>query len=250
MSNLQQQSPKPLPTWLIGLGSLFAVGHLLAIGLYALAASSGPWPVPPPIGASDALGPHFASNISSRVTHPYYLWPLRMTHNYHFQTNQVSVPGVAFEIKLKDEKGEVFKTFKFPDEHANFWVRQREALLARKLFDDQPVEQRGSVKIGPQGEKTLIEHWSKGESDMLQLTKSLPTDESLRPDAMRPSELSKILSQAFMRHACRQHGANWVELVRYSQPPITPMFLLMPNPPTEESLTVFKSHFGEYRREK
>src|ERR1051325_9289805 len=89
MSAAQKKSARPLPLWLKAAGSGFAVWHLLAIALLALEARSGPWFVSRIGGPSEAEGPKFAQVVTSNATLPYYLEPLRMTHNYHFNSNRV-----------------------------------------------------------------------------------------------------------------------------------------------------------------
>src|SRR5262249_13830522 len=121
MSNIQKKPPRPLPMWLMAAGSLFAVGHILAVGLLALAAPSGPWLTN--FGPSEAIGPQFAQSITNNFTYPWYFQPLRMSHNYHFKSNHPAGTTAYFEVHLKDEFGEVAKILKFPNDKANFWVR-------------------------------------------------------------------------------------------------------------------------------
>jgi hypothetical protein len=248
MASLETRAHRPLPGWLMVLGSAFAVGHLLTIGLLALAPPSGPWPTR--FGDLEADGPLFAQSITNSFTYPYYLRPLRLTHNYHFQTNRVDTPAIYFEVKLRDASGEVFKTLKFPDEKANFWVRHRQGILAQGLGGDQPVQPRGPTMIAaPAKQGRKIEFWDMTEGGVLKLKEvaehELPPDRTM----FRPAEASKVLAKAYMRHLCRDTGAAAVELIRYSREAIMPVVLLMPQPPTQESLSILKSHFGEYRRE-
>src|SRR5471030_1894037 len=105
MPALPTSSPRPLPLWLKIAGSVFAVGHLLIIGLYGLAADSGPWPFN--TGNSPALGPKFATLITIDATYPYYLTPLHMTHNYHFASNRPADFAVYFVAQLTNDVGDV-----------------------------------------------------------------------------------------------------------------------------------------------
>jgi hypothetical protein len=228
---------------LIVVGSVFAVAHLLAVGLFALAAQSGPWPTN--FGASESPGPAFAGEISTKITYPYYLQPLRMTHNYHFGSNRPPQFAAYFEVQLKDERGMVFKTLTFPDEKANFWVRHRQSILAQGLAEDQPV-QLGSEVLGKGGEIPVIEIWEMGEGQTLHLVKKqknlVPRD---RP-VVRPSEWSKLLAQSYMRHLCKEYQADSAELIRHSRELVMPMDMFVPRP---DALNELKSNFGEYRRE-
>src|SRR5438094_425610 len=130
MSATPTSPPLRLPFALKVAGSVFAVGHLLLIGLYALAAESGPWPYNN--GPSTSPGPQFATTIIWDVAYPLYLRPLRLTNDYHFASNRPAEYAVYFEVVLKYEYGEV-KTLKFPDDKANPWVRHRQQLLAQQL---------------------------------------------------------------------------------------------------------------------
>src|SRR5262245_24014878 len=135
---MSNPSPKPLPPLLKGAASVLILFHLTALGALALTAPSGPWPTP--FGSSTALPPPFALAVND-FTYQYYLRPLQMTHNYHFQSNNPETPAVEFEIKLNDKRGSV-TTLKFPDPSASFWVRHRQNLLAMALAGDEPVEGR------------------------------------------------------------------------------------------------------------
>src|SRR5438132_14179943 len=98
MSIQLTHAPRPLPTGLIRVGSLALFLHFLAVGVLVLSAASGPWPTR--FGESLALGPTFAGKMNNFFT-PYYLEPLRLTHNYHFSGNRVLVSAVYFEVRLK-----------------------------------------------------------------------------------------------------------------------------------------------------
>jgi hypothetical protein len=240
-------------------GSVFALGHLLSLGLLALHPPSGPWPTR--FGDLPADGPMFAVTITSRLTYPYYLNPLRMTNNYHFASSRVGDPTIYFEIKLRDDDGKVIKTVKFPDPDANFWVRQRQSLLAQGLGNDMPVQPRTAEGVAPQGKNLAeVEYWegSKDEhfEEVLNLKKApkhlVPTGPGGAP-AIRPSDFAKTLAHAYVRHLCREYGASKGELIRYSKEAVLPIILFMP--PTEieknfKMMITLKSNFGEYGREK
>jgi hypothetical protein len=225
-------------------GSVFAVAHLLAVGLYALAAQSGPWPTN--FGASESPGPAFAGEISTKVTYPHYLSHLRMTHNYHFASNRPAPFAAYFEVQLKDNKGIVIKTLKFPDEKANFWVRHRQQILAQGLAEDQPVQLGTEVLGAAGGTVPVIEIWEPGEGNVLRLVKKeknlVPRD---RP-VVRPSEWSKLLAQSYLRYLCKEYQADSAELIRHSRDLVMPMDLFVPRP---DAFNELQSNFGEYRRE-
>ena len=243
-------SPRPLPLWLKAGASAFAIWHLFAVGLWALAARNGPWPAPPPMGVDHQVGPHFATSISTRVTFPAYLKPLRMTHNYHFASNEPAQNAVYIEVQLKNDTGTVFKTLKFPDDKANFWVRHRQSVLVRGISDDQPLPPQITEKIAPAGQTpTLVEFWEMTEPGNLRLVKrpanEVPTD---RPVHHR-SEAGKILAESYMRYLCREHNAASAELIRHHRTPLMPGLWFVPSDPPADAFTEIKSHFGEYRRE-
>jgi hypothetical protein len=250
MPSGSNNAPWPVPIWMKAGASALALGHLLAIALYALAARSGPWPAPMPPFVDTQIGPQFARVVSSAV-YPAYLKPLHMTLDYHFASNRTNMNAVSFEVRLKNERGDVFDTMKFPDPKANFWVRHRQGILARGLGDDQPAQTTGPVKlpaIGKSAEK--IEIWKikqPGELELVEVDKNAPQENN----AMRPSELSKELAQSYVRYLCREHKAASAELIRLHRDPIMPFFWFMPAPtmPPAESFMTTKSHFGEFRRE-
>ncbi|MBI2803547.1 MAG: hypothetical protein HYX68_01020 [Planctomycetes bacterium] len=247
MNSTHTQAPLPLPGMIKALGSLFAVGHLASIGLLALGAASGPWLMANG-QPSPAEGPDFAVRITMKATEPYYLRPLRMTHNYHFETNRPAVLGIFFEVKLKDQAGEVIQTITIPDPKANFWVRHRQGILAHLLAQDQALPRRGTEVLAPKGqEMPKVDFWDKTDMENWQLK---TVEEHLLPREVpfeRPSEESKKLAQAYLRHLCRKHNAASAELIRHHQPQVRPERLLLG--PQAGDFTIYKSHFGEFRRD-
>lgn len=247
MSVSHANAPRPLPKPFIIIGSLFAVGHLLAIGMLALAAESGPWPTN--FGfASKSIGPKFATGISDNITKPYYLMPLRMTHDYHFKSN-MAVPFAAyFEVILKNERGDVIKKLTFPDEKANFWVRHRQSLLAQGLAQDQPLPPMQATEMiaAPGKEAPKVEYWKQVDPNTLRLesaeSRLVPRNQPLE----MPTEWSKLLAQSYMRHMCSEHDAASVELVRHTREKVLPDYMFVNRPDAFKELT---SHFGEYHRE-
>ncbi|MSU78783.1 MAG: hypothetical protein EXS16_11900 [Gemmataceae bacterium] len=250
MSAIQTRTPRPLPGIWSGVGGLAAIAHLSAVAMLAMAAPSGPWPFNG--GASFAEGPQFAKAATINVIYPYYLSPLRMTHNYRFQSNNVALTGIYLEVRLKDEFGNVTKTLKFPDDKANFWVRHRHKLLAQALGEDQPAQNEGTERIGPAGNvvKRLPtkEIWEPDARGVLHLThvERVPTDR----DVFRPSPSAKVLAQSYLRFLCNEHMAVSAELIRHSRQAVMPMILFMPDAPDPQAFHELESNFGEYRREK
>jgi hypothetical protein len=245
MSNSQANAPRPLPTPLIVVGSIFAVGHLLAIGVLAFAAESGPWPTNFGM-ASKSPGPKFATGISKNISNPYYLTPLCMTNDYHFKSNMPAPFAAYFEVVLKNERGDVIKKLTFPDEKANFWVRHRQAILAQGLAEDQPVQTQATEVVAAPGKDVgKVEFWDMVDGDLRLKsveTHLVPKDRQV----MKPSEWSMLLAHSYMRHLCKEHKAASAELVRISRGLIMPMDLFMSRPDAMKQLS---SHFGEYRRE-
>ena len=236
---------RALPPWIVILGSAVVVFHLFAVVVLAVAAPSGPWPTA--FGTSMALEPQFAQSIST-VTTRQYLRPLKMTHNYHFPSNRPAPPGVFFEVRLKDETGELLKTIRVPDENASFWVRHRQSLLAQALADDQPVQPRaGEVVAAPGKQVQTVDIWDTAENNTLRL-RSVP--EHLIPrerPVFRPSEWSLVLARSYARYLCRVHGAASAELIRHTREPVMPAVMFLEDPPAG-TFDELVSSFGELPR--
>jgi hypothetical protein len=237
--------------WLTSAGSVFAVGHLLAIVMLALAARSGPWLMSDG-RPSPGEGPLFATLLNNDFFVPYYLQPLRMTHNYHFESDRPVTLGIAFEVTLKDDDGVPIRTLKFPDPKANFWVRHRQRLLAKELGNDQFLAPRGSDPV-PATKKELpkVEIWEPVEKDKkgeLRLKQMVILEIKHDRQYEHPSETAKAMVRSYTRHLCQKYNAASAELVRFHQVAIRPERLIVPEQPDEFLIT--KSHFGEYRRER
>jgi hypothetical protein len=250
-------APRPIPFWFKVAGSVFAVGHLSLIGLYVLAANSGPWQTPPGsmIPAAPYDGPQFAAGISARFTYSYYLSPLQMTHNYHFATNRPTDFAVYFEVQVTTKLEEV-KTVRIPNDKANFWVRHRQELLAQALVPDQPLPPPGPRRLAPlqKGERgkddglPKIEVWKSGGDHVLRLSMVTHEDPVLElPDLDQATPRAKLVVRAFARHAMRQHNGVSGEVIRHSRATVVPMDMLRPRPP--DFFKELKSHFGEMQRD-
>jgi hypothetical protein len=238
-------SPPPLPGWLVVLGSSFVGFHLLAIGVHVLAAPSGPWPSP--FGPSQALGPRFATQVAELTT-GYYLQPLKMTHNYHFPGNRPDTSAIYFEVRLKDAQGHLIENLRFPSPRANAWVRQRQAVLAQGLGDDEPVQPPPGEAIPAPGQKVeTMKIWSPVSPKQF-VQRDVETYLVPKTGASRPREWTVLLAHSYLRHLCRERGAASAELTRHSRQAILPSYLIMDAPP--ETFDTLASTFEEYHREK
>lgn len=242
MANIALDEPRPLPTWLKIGGSVVVIMHLVVFACLALGSQSGPWPTP--MGPSMAEGPQFVRPVVDLAL-PNYLQPLRMTHNYHFMTNNTSQAGVYFEVHLKDKAGTRIKTLKFPDEKANPWIRHRQSLLAQGLAQDQSVPPPQGEVIAAAKQKVEMMIWEPSDNE-LRLKRIpqhlVPRD---RP-VMTPSEWSLTLAKTYARFLCRLHHADTAEIVRHSRDAWQPGYLFIPTIPPNETLVC---NFGEYSRD-
>lgn len=253
---------RPLPTWVIGLGSAVILFHLALVTLLVLYASSGPWPLKvPPFGESPATPPQFAQRAGSLAT-AFYLQPLKLTQNYHFRTNDPEVQGVYLEVRLKDAKKNLMKTLRFPDPEANFWVRHRQALLVQWLAMDLPIRPpQGDVIEAVGKDAPGVTIWSPEPGRPPDPKKTLLRLEEVKihkipreREVMRPSELSLALARSYARYLCREHGAAQAELIRHTRYPIMPVVMVYANqlPPEAdlppETFHELISNFGELSR--
>jgi hypothetical protein len=261
------------PRWLMIVGSMAIGFHLLTLGIQALAAPSGPWPMEP-MGAAPMPPPVFAARLYD-LTGSYYLPAIKLTHNYHFLTNNTSGEEIYLEAHLTDRDGNAV-TIKLPEDGANFWVRHRQSLLANGLAGDMPRTGQGAPTVMREGQKAAtVSIWFPREEDLTR--GELGGDESKKlkelahrfgvkqealgylkeleeyrlsrtVPSMGPNRRAMVLADAYARHLCRQYGADKVELVRYFQSRIPPVFL---DPQQEAMPGAFSkqaSYFGELPR--
>lgn len=126
-----------LPGLFKGVMSVAIVFHFVALGAMVLSASTGPWSVRYLETPSQSDGPPFATGIAQHTT-PYYLQPLGLANNYHFESNLTDVPSIYLEVfpQAKNQPD------KLPDARANWWVRHRQQLLVNVSGRDFPFRPR------------------------------------------------------------------------------------------------------------
>jgi hypothetical protein len=218
---------KPLPRWLMLVGSVGIAFHLVAVVVMVLAAQSGPFPTP----GGPALPyepPAFVwqRNTGGRFLNDLAIGYLELVHldsNYHFMSNKNDYSSVRFEVRLKDATGEV-STLKFPDENANFWVRHRQTVLAQNLGLDLPVQSMEQNKVPAPGQQVArVQIWEQSKpSDEFQLHSVPVTSLSRDRPASGPGAWSQVLARTYVRYLIEKHGAVSAELIRRSRNPIPP----------------------------
>src|SRR5262249_37168564 len=151
---------------------------------------SGPWVT---MDGGMAAPPPLAGAAYDHVGQP-YLRLIKMTHNYHFNSNHPGTPEAYLEVRLQDGEGRDLKTVRVPDPGANAWVRQRQLLLTRWLTDDVPVmPPQGERIYAPGQEPPTVPVWEPVENRKLTL-RSVPEMELPRNrPVFRPSEWSLLL---------------------------------------------------------
>lgn len=245
-----------LPRWLVLAGSAAILYHLIAITLPILDMKSGPWPG----GLAEA--PAFAHALSGLSTvHGKYL---RVTHSYDFPSNRPSdLPGVVFEVRLRDGKGNVFGTLHFPDPQANRWVRQRQDLLARNLAPDQPLDQpRAEILAAPGQKVPTVSFWALpdelgsnfGKSSAAGFPENTPlhlqtVDYNTVPRSrqlMKPLDWAMVLQRSYARYLCRKYNAASAEVLRHTREPVPPA-VLFGNEIAPGALEDLVASFGEVR---
>ena len=227
----------PMRRWLVAAGSAAIIVHLAAVVIPILDTPSGPWVTTN--GPRAAEAPGFAHSASGLATvHADYL---RVCHSYHFVSNRpADLPGVEFDVRLKNEQGEVIKTLHFPDPVANPWVRHRQEVLASALAPDLPLQQQGGEVIPAPGENPTVFLWALPGEDFTG-TKPPPrvTDRNVPLHlqavpkhrvpryrmAMRPSEWSLTVARSYARYLCRIHGAASAEIIRHTRESVSPAVL-------------------------
>ena len=245
-----------LPRWLVLVGSAAILYHLTAITLPILDMKSGPWP------GGFAEAPAFAHSLRDISTvHGKYL---RIAHSYDFPSNRPSdLPGVEFEVRLRDAKGDVFQTLHFPDPQANLWVRQRQDLLARNFAPDQPLEQpRAEILAAPGQKLPTVSFWAlpnefganAGNPSVNNFPENVPLhlqtmDYNNVPrnrQLMKPTDWALLLERSYARYLCRKYNAASAEVLRHTREPVSPA-VLFGNPMPPNTLEDLVTSFGEVK---
>lgn len=251
MTMSQISSRVAVPRWLLLAASAIIVAHLIAVGVVALAAPSGPWPS---LSGGMEMGPppSFASGLRQWALP--YLKALSLTHNYRFPTNRPAFPQLSLEFELKDEQGNPLKdqrggelVISIPDKTANAWVRHRQELLARWIGNDMPVTPPMSETIAAPGQHVPdVSFWEMTPSGRLTLVSRpqhlVPRD---RP-VMGPSPVSLLLVRSYVRHLCRTYGGVKAQVLRHHQDPIPPAVLFTNENVPAEAFDPMTTDFGEF----
>jgi len=226
LRSLTPDSPSP---FLVAAGSLAILIHFVAVIAHTLAVPSGPWPGPEP--RTMAGPPRFAQSVDEYLGQA-YLSALRLSHNYHFTSNQPASPGVYLEIHIHDTAGETLTSLQFPDKNANRWVRHRQECFVSGLVPDRPIMPPAGEEVpAPGQEPRKVEIWELAGEQGLRLQEK---EEHLIPrnrDVWGPTEWSRVVVRSYARYLCRAHGAASVEIVRHSRDVIPPAAFLNGRPP-------------------
>jgi len=243
--------PAPLlPRWVVLTVSAVVGFHLFALGIVVLAAQNGPWWVEQMGRNLTSPGPQFAGAFNE-WTAPYYLHPLGLAQDGHYESNRTLFSTVQVKVHLtKDEDGQE-TVLTFPDPKANMWVRHRQSILIQRFGDDQPhmLNQDPSVRItAPEGKADMaffLFPTNPNDPDSDLIFYETPQFEFKRVKEkyrefpfFGPSESSMILMTSFIRHLQHEHGAAKVEVVRQSRNPRFPMLMMQRDPTVPDKLFV------------
>ena len=239
----------PLPPWLLWLGSAAILFHLFALLIVVLAVPSGPWPSP--FGPSPQEPPAFAQAVGGFTT-GYYLRPLQLSSNYHFESNKTEYDSVYFEAQLRDADGRVIQTVRIPDEHASLWSWRKQVALAQSLGLDEPVvPPRGEMITAPGKAMPTVKVWDAPEGGGPLTLQEIPVIRIPRDREMyRPTDLSLQLAKSYSRYLGHGAQAASVELIRHSRRPLLPAFIRTREGPPPDAFEEMVCSFGEYRLEK
>jgi hypothetical protein len=254
MPHPRSPSGGALPRWLVLIGTAAVLYHLTAITLAILDMKSGPWPD----GLAEA--PAFAHSLRGLSTvHGKYL---RVAHSYDFPSNRPSdLPGVEFDVRLRDARGNVLQTLHFPDPQANFWVRQRQELLARNLAPDQPLEPpRAEILAAPGQKVPTLSLWALPEEFAASagnpVANGFPEKVALHLQTvdvnnvprnrqlMKPLDWALVLERSYARYLCRKYQAASAEVLRHTREPVAPA-VLFGNEIPPNALEDLVASFGE-----
>jgi hypothetical protein len=248
-----------LAPWLAVLLSAAIVYHLAAVIIPVLNTPSGPWPTME--GSRRGDPPYFAHAAAGLAT--VHGKCLRVAHSYHLASDGPSaLPGIEFEVRLRNAQGEVTRTLRLPDPAANPWVRHREALLASLLGPDLPAEPPGGEVLAPPGGQVPTETiWAMPGEDLSGTGAPPPL---AAPDAKpvlalrsvpkhlvprnrpvwKPSAFAEVLARSYARYCCQAYGAASAEVVRHSRNPVPPVVLFGGQLPPQAFEEIVAS-FGE-----
>lgn len=232
------------PWWLVLPASALILVHLGIVICHALAAPSGPWVTD--AGPQWYSPPQFAYLVAE-ATHPLYGDGLKLNQRFRYPSTRPDLPGARLEVRIQDEKGATTRTVRLPDPDANPWVRYRQTILAREVYDDQPIPPPAGEVIPAPGQvapRTLI--WEERPNRELVLQEIpvhlVPRD---RPN-MRPTPWSVLLARAYARRVERTLQAPKVDVVRITKQPIYPAILDNPSLPMPTEPLI--ASFGEKAR--
>jgi len=241
---------------LLAAGSAAIVFHLAAIVIPILDMPSGPWITDQGLRPADA--PEFVHAAAGLSTlHGKYL---RVAHGFHFVTNRpADIPEIQLEVLLRNDKGEVFETLRFPDPNANPWVRHRQEVLVSALALDLPVARPTSEVVPPPGQESKVWIWAvRGENFDNEPPPGPPPDRKVplefreiqqhrvprTRDVVRPADWSQIVARSCARYLCRTYGAKSAEIIRHRRDPIPPAVLYARETPPQAFDELIAS-FGE-----
>jgi hypothetical protein len=242
------------PRWLMIVASLAIIFHLFTLGVRVLAAPNGPWPAPPPEGATVMPPPEFARALQSWIG-DYYLPPIKLASDYHFMTNRTGPTGIYLEARLTDRDGNQV-TVKLPEDGTNPWVRHRETLLATALGNDTVEVIQGAPKVAAEGQEVPTRWiWQQSEKNPteMRLVKEKEQNLSRVAPTIQPNPEALLLANAYARYLCRRYGADRVELRRYHQDRIPPGMMFttdqpMPGAFSKQVSIMPPDYFGELPR--
>src|SRR5437870_1440065 len=112
MAQPRSNATGEIPLWLKAAGSVLIILHLLTVAGAVLAVPSGPWFAFG--GPNEGPPPLFAQIIKDVTGFAYGNW-IRMTDSYRFPSNHTATLDAQFEVRLKDDKGQLLATLRFPD---------------------------------------------------------------------------------------------------------------------------------------
>jgi hypothetical protein len=249
-----RNAPTQLPPILIALASLIILAHLGAVVVHALAAPSGPWG--PPDSGNIMPSPRFAESLDRDAAQPYLAF-VRLSDAYRFSSEQPAVNGVFLEVNLRDAKGEVVKTVRFPKirkkgedtpppppDFWHAWIRERQEAFVRGLVDQSVAPPEGEKIAAPGQRVVTVPIWEMTGEFSSEL-RTVP--EHLIPrnrQVFRPTPWSLVLVHSYARYLCQANGADSAEVIRHMRAPSWPLGLARGQPPEPPMFTDLVANYG------